>query len=100
MADAREAARRRAYQELEGAVVDLGYPREFAQTLALELRGEKSMRRLASYIRQAHPTSPEQIADEMLAIASQRRNWVERKASERANASITAFYNRPREDED
>ena len=100
MASSQDAAKERAYQELEDAVVDLGYPEEFAQVLAHELGGEKSMRRMASYIRQAQPTSPEQIADEMLAIVSQRHTWVEQKISEHANASITAFYNRPREDED
>ena len=99
MADSQRAAKERAYQELVDAVVDLGYPEEFAEVLAHELGGEKSMRRMASYIRQAQPTSPEQIADEMLAIVSQRRTWVEKKMSERANDSMTTFYNRPREDE-
>ena len=100
MASSQDAAKERAYQELEDAVVDLGYPEEFAQVLAHELGGEKSMRRMASYIRQAQPTSPEQIADEMLAIVSQPHTWVEHKISEHANATSTALYNRPREDED
>lgn len=98
MTNAQQKAKERAYQELEDVVVELGYPEEFAQVLAHELGGEKSMRRMASYIRQAQPTSPEQIADEMLAIVAQRQSWVEHKISERANDSITAFYNRPRED--
>ena len=88
--------RERAYQELVAAIVALGYPAEFGEVLAHELGGEKSMRRLASYLRQAKPTSPEQIVDEMLAIQSQRQSWVEKKMSEHANASVTAFYNRPR----
>lgn len=98
MADSQRAAKERAYRELIDAVVDLGYPEEFGEVLAQELGGEKSMRRMASYLRQAQPTSPEQIADEMLAIVAQRRSWVEHKITERANASITEFYNRPRED--
>jgi len=56
------------------------------------------MRRMTAYLRGANPQSPEEIADEMLAILEQRRRWVEQKVSEHANASITAFYNRPRED--
>lgn len=90
--------RERAYRELMNAVIELGYPEEFGEVLAHELRGEKSMRRMASYLRQAQPTSPEDIADEMLAIVSERQRWVEQKISEHANASITAFYNRNREE--
>lgn len=93
-------AKERAYQQLVRAVIELGYPEEFGQVLAHELGGEKSMLRMASYLRQAKPTSPEQIADEMLTILSERRRWVEQKISERANASVTAFYNRPREDDE
>ena len=57
------------------------------------------MRRMAGYLRNAHPTSPEQIADEMLAILEARHRWVEQKISQRANDSITAFYNRTRDEE-
>ena len=88
-------ARQRAYAQLEDAVVRLGYPEEFAQVLAGELRSEQAMLRLASYIRNARPTSPEQIADEMLTIVSERNRWVEKKMSEHAEATLTAFYNRP-----
>ncbi len=86
------------YQDLLDAVVQLGYPEEFGVVLAGELRGPKSMQRMASYLRSARPTSPEQIADELLAICAMRDRWVEQKISEHANASITAFYNRPREE--
>ena len=94
---AQRSARERAYRQLAEAVVELGYPEQFAQVLAGELGGEKSMLRMASYLRQAQPTSPEQIADEMLTIVSERRRWVEKKVSERAGAHLTEFYNRPRE---
>lgn len=84
----------RAYAQLEDAVVRLGYPEEFAQVLAGELRSEQAMLRLASYIRNARPTSPEQIADEMLTIVADRDRWVEKKMSEHAQATVTSFYNR------
>ena len=84
--------------ELLDAVVALGYPEEFGVVLAAELRTPKAMRRLAGYLRNAQPTSPEQIVDEMLAIVAMRDRWVEQKISEHANASLTAFYNRPREE--
>ncbi|MBR3326029.1 MAG: hypothetical protein IKG22_01725 [Atopobiaceae bacterium] len=93
-----QSAKERARRQLVDAVVELGYPEEFGEVLASELGGEKSMLRMTSYLRQARPTSPEQIADELLTILSERRRWVEQKMSERANASVTAFYNRPRDD--
>ena len=85
-----------AFATLESAVAQLGYPAEFAQVLAGELRFPKAMLRMAAYVRNARPSSPEQIADEMLAIVAERDRWVEQQMSERANASITAFYTRPR----
>ena len=91
----REAAR----EQLIRAVEDLGYPGEFGEVLASQLGGEQSMQRMTQYLRGANPHSPEEIADEMLAILQVRESWVQQKISERANASITAFYNRPRDDE-
>lgn len=82
-----------AAEELADAVETLGFPRELGFVVAEELRGEKSIRRLTAYVRAARPSSAEQIVDEMLAIASQRDAWVERKVSERANAQVTAFLN-------
>jgi hypothetical protein len=35
----------------------------------------------------------------MLALLEQRRRWVEQKIGQRANDSLTAFYNRPRDDD-
>ena len=95
------ALREEARRDLIDAIEQLGYPGEFGEVIARELGGEKSMRRMSAYLRGAHPHSPEEIADEMLAIIQLRETWVEQKVSEHANASITAFYNRPRdEDED
>ena len=92
------ARREQARAELVAAIEQLGYPGEFGEVIAGELGGEKSMRRMTRYLRGADPHSPEEIADEMLAILQMRRSWVEQKVGERANAHITAFYNRDRED--
>ena len=94
--DAREQARERLLR----AFVDLGYPMEFGAVVADELRGEKSMSRMTGYLRSARPSSMEDIADEMLAIISERDSWVGKLVSEQANAKITEFYNRPRDPED
>lgn len=90
--------RQQAHDELVDAIEQLGYPAEFGEVIAHELGGEKSMRRMTAYLRGADPHSPEEIADEMLAILQPRQSWVEQKVSQRANDSITAFYNREREE--
>ena len=95
----RDRLREDAREQLVDAILQLGYPAEFGVALAEELRSEQAMRRMASYLRQAQPQSPEEIADEMLAIVAQRDSWVERKISEHAQASVTAFYNRDRDDD-
>lgn len=94
--EAREAAR----ADLIDAIEQLGYPGEFGEVIASQLGGEWSLRRMTSYLRGANPRSPEEIADEMLAILQMRECYVEQKISEHANASITAFYNRERDESD
>ena len=97
--DAGERIRREeARADLVSAIERLGYPGEFGEVIARELGGEKSMRRMTRYLRGAQPRSPEEIADEMLAIIQMRDAWVGQKVSEHANASMTAFYNRDREE--
>ena len=56
----------------------------------------RAMRRMTAYLRQAGPRGPEEIADEMLAIVTDRDRWAEQKRSEYYNAKVTEFYNRPR----
>ncbi|MGI6756046.1 MAG: hypothetical protein ACOX4F_08570 [Atopobiaceae bacterium] len=75
----------RSCQELFAAVSSLGLPQEFGQLLAQELKGEKSMQRMCAYLREVRPTSLEQIADELIAITSERDLWIERKRTEEAN---------------
>ena len=89
--------REQALRELIDACLDLGFPEEFARVMAGELRSANAMWRMASYLRQARPSKPEEAVDEMLAIIEQRSHWVERKISEQANATVTQYYNRPRE---
>ena len=87
-----------AYEDLLAAVTAIGYPQDLATVLADELRGEKSMRRMAAYLRVARPKTMEEIADEMIAIVEQRDAWVKKKITERAQSSFNEFLNR--EDED
>ena len=92
--------REEAREALIAAIEQLGDPAEFGMVIASQLGGEKSMRRMTAYLRGANPRSPEEIADEMLAILDDRSRWVETKISQRANDKLTQFYNRPRDDED
>ena len=100
MANQERQEREQERAQLIDAIEQLGYPGEFGEVIASQLGGAHSMRRMTSYLRGAHPHSPEEIADEMLAIIQMRESWVHQKISEHANASITAFYNRPRDEED
>ena len=87
-------ARDDAYEDLLTAVASIGYPQELAMILADELRGEKSMRRMAAYLQAARPKTMEEIADELLAIIEQRDAWTRKKISERAQSSFNEFLNR------
>ena len=92
------AIRNDAYEDLVAAVGAIGYPRDLADVLAGELRGEKSMRRMAAYLRAARPKSMEEIADELIAIVEQRDTWVKKKMTERAQSSFNEFMNRNADD--
>ena len=44
------------------------------------------MSRMIGYLHHAKPRSAEEIADEMLAIMSDRERWIKKKEAEQANA--------------
>lgn len=83
-------------------VLSLGFPREFGDLLAKELGSPRAMSRMAAYLRTAKPHSVEMIVDEMLAISAEAQTWRERKESQEAQASYTAylFERRMRGDEE
>ena len=63
---------RSTYRELIETIVHMGYPEEFGKAIAKNLGSEKTMRRMTAYLYSAKPRSAEEIADEMLAIMSDR----------------------------
>ena len=89
-----------ARESLAAALATLGYPEEFALLLASELRSDNAIMRLAGYVRGAQPQSMEEIVDEMLTIRDLNESWRQRKIAEHAQAQMTRFYNRVREDEE
>ena len=77
---------KREYRDLVGSIVRMGYPEEFGRLIAKNLGSEKMMRRMTAYLRLANPRSAEEIADEMLALMSERERWKKKKEAEEANA--------------
>ena len=71
-----------AYRELVGTIVKMGYPEEYGKLIAKNLGSEKT----TAYLHNAKPRSAEEIADEMLAIMSDRERWIKKKKAEQANA--------------
>ena len=82
-----------AYNELVSRIVRMGYPEEFGKAIARNLGSEKTMRRMSAYLVNAKPRSAEEIADEMLAIMSDRERWIQKKESEQANARYNQILN-------
>ena len=74
-----------AYHELVSTIVRMGYPKEFGQVIARNLGSEKTMRRMNA-----------EIADEMLAIMSDRERWIQKKEAERANAAYNEYLREER----
>lgn len=72
-------------------VLSLGFPREFGDLLAKELGSPKAIGRMTSYLKCTKPHSVEMIVDEMLAIQAEVQTWRERKESQEAQASYSAY---------
>ena len=82
-----------ARDRLSTAVCALGYPEEFADLLAGQLKSPKAIDRMTAYLYQARPGSIETIVDEMLAITSEIEAWREIKESLEAQAGYSAWLN-------
>ena len=84
---------RQAYGELLQATATCGLPDEVGKLIAKNLHSERAMRRMISYLRNAHPRTVEDIADEMLAIMEDRARWIEKKQTEESNMRYNAWLN-------
>ena len=82
-----------ARNRLAASVADLGYPEEFADLLAKQLKSPKAIDRMASWMDQARPDSMELIVDEMLAICEEIDAWREKKESREAQAGYSSWLN-------
>ena len=61
--------------------------------LARQLGSPRAIERMTAYLHQAHPRSMETIVDEMLAICADVQTWREKKASQEAQSSYSAWLN-------
>lgn len=75
---------KKSYSRLIRTIMDMGYPEEFGKMIASSLGSENTMNRMINYLIKAKPETPEEIADEMLAIDSDRNRWKGKKQSEEA----------------
>jgi len=78
--------RERLAEELADQIAEMGYPRSFGQLIAAQLGTESTMLRMLHYLSSVQPNSAEEIADEMLAICSDRDRWRKKKEAEYYNA--------------
>ncbi len=81
----------RVRRDLINKLVKMGYPKEFGEAIASGLGSEKTMSRMLGYLCSANPRSAEEIADEMLAINSDRDRWVQKKTVEFYNSKYNEF---------
>lgn len=76
-------------RELYRELLHRGYPASFCQVIANELDSDISARRMLGYLAYYDDVSlsAEEIADEMLAIQSDRNVWIQKKTMERTQAA-------------
>lgn len=82
-----------AYHDLLRAAAAVGLPEEVGKMIAKNLSSERGMRRMISYMENAHPRTMTEIADEMVAIMDDRAAWIRKKQSEEANSAYNAWLN-------
>ena len=82
--------------ELYELMLRKGYPEEFAQLVAAEMHTEFTATRMIGYISKSAKLPLEEIADEMLAILSDRDRITQKHLLEHAQAKINAMYREER----
>ena len=82
-----------AKDRLALVVSALGYPKELTDLLAWQLQSPRSIDRMTAWLERVHPRSMENIADELLAICSDRDSWREKAESREAQTAYNAWLN-------
>lgn len=68
--------------QLYEMMLEMGYPEAFCKVVSGELRSDLAQIRMMGYLSQYSQASQEQVADEMLAILSDRDAWIKKKQME------------------
>ena len=76
--------------ELYRALKHNGYPDDFCREIAY--RQMNTATRMLGYLYRVTSPRAEDVVDEMLAILSDRKAWIEKKQSEEAQAAISRMY--------
>lgn len=71
-----------------------GYPEDFAALIAREMRTDFTAGRMIGYISKSEVLPLEDVADEMLAILSDRDRITQKHILEHAQAKINEMYRR------
>jgi len=78
--------------ELYHELLDRGYPEQLCYLISEELNTDYTAGRMLGYL-SYHSRLPEgEIVDEMLAILSDRKTYVDKKIAEQANAHINEMF--------
>ncbi len=79
-------------KQLYDLMVRKGYPQDFASIIASEMNTEFTAGRMIGYIAANKRLSLETVADEMLAILSDRERIVNKHISEHAQTKVNELY--------
>ena len=77
--------------ELYNKLLDRGYPREFCEQVSLNLNTDWNAQRMLGYLSHYRKLPMEEIADEMLAILSDRNRIMQKHELENTNAKWNQF---------
>ena len=86
--------------QLYNIMLRLGYPEEFADIVTKNLNTDFTASRMIGYLCHYSDLPPEEIADEMLAILSDRNRILQKKELEEINKKWNEFLHTGIPDED
>lgn len=88
-------------ETLYSLMVRKGYPESFSDIIATELRTDFTSRRMIGYIAARDEVLPlDEVADEMMAILSDRERLKNKHIAQDAQSAINEWYRTMGEDED
>ena len=87
------------HEELYNLMVEKGYPSGFAAIVATELHTEFTAKRMMGYIKARDQLPLEEVADEMMAILTDRDRFIKKHITQNAQEAINEWYRRDVEED-